>query len=243
MYHHVCNCNKKWGAKVSLSSFFKILVISLFVSGCAGSVDPTKLTLTPEDDRAVVLMKVPTGMLDYSIVVAPFDAEKQTIEASSFNAAGDYAVPSGNTNEYIGKLLKPGTYVFQEYYGQGHWSLCFHEDTLSFDVKPGEVLYLGEFKSRFHMSEIGVKATQAGETRTSAVRNYYFDDISSPRLSNANQNNEELPAVKAYVAQNMPNVNGEVKLATFKPTSFNTGRGLIGDRMCGGLFTGSSKTD
>jgi len=133
--------------------------------------------------------------------------------------------------------VRPGTYVYQAVVQQLRWAVCFHENTLSFTVRPGEVALLGSINHALHSNELSERARDSFKTTVGKYDvHHFFDDISPPRVTPPEKDPTLLSRAKAFVESSMPKVRGEVKGAAYSPARFGTGYSLFGQRLCGGYF-------
>lgn len=215
--------------------FLFAVAAGLALSSCATS-DPGKQTLAAGDQNAaIVLMKVIPGRLSYHLTLSAFDPVERALQSGSFNGFTTFEVDP--TQPYVAKTITPGTHVFALFAQQLWWSACFQAGTWKFDVKPGEVVYLGEFNPEPSFDAIAKHATANGDfSASSGNRHFYFDDIPPPAVSLPQDKEKGVADVQGFVKTRMPNVFGTVRLAEYQPTKFGVGTSLFGDPVCGGYF-------
>lgn len=142
---------------------------------------------------------------------------------------------------YLMVPIKPGQWVIQSYLQQDKWALCFNSVSVQFEVKPGEVLYLGRFDALFHRQQLTEQAISSGRT---TIRGYgfadFFDLPDGPRFSAIDDS--EMAAVRAMLARQAPGITAPVHSVAFSPASFGTGSTLFAERKCGGYFNTSAKS-
>ena len=114
-------------------------------------------------------------------------------------------------------------------------------DSVQFTIRPGEVVYLGDFDAHFHVAELEQMAISTGRTRLRQGNlAHFFDGVTPPRLKPGTE--VDLPQVAAVLRAAMPKTTVAPTLATFSPARFGTGRDLFGlQRICGGYYTGKAK--
>jgi hypothetical protein len=142
---------------------------------------------------------------------------------------------------YLIQPIKPGHWVYVSYQQQDKWALCFNAASLQFDVKPGEVVYLGELDAQSHRKELTLQALLHGKT---SIRGYgfadFFDLPDGPRVKPVDE--PQLVEVRAMLARNAPLITAPVRAAVYSPAQFGTGSTLFAERKCGGYFaTGVKK--
>ena len=123
--------------------------------------------------------------------------------------------------KYIVQGVRPGPYVISTFTVKYKWEGCFHKDTLSFDIKPGEVLFLGQFDPVLHTAEVLGEAAKAGQFKAYAAATQYMyqDNISAPRLKLPDE--RSLAEVRKHAAAGLPEIRGAIQPASYTRTSFN----------------------
>jgi len=208
-----------------------------------------KIAITPESPMAAIVIKAPdlpkpmgSYISSYKIGIKKYDAANNALQGGPY--AGSLllsARPSLFSQGYLVSDLKPGTYVVTDLSRQDLWALCFHDNSLQFTVKPGEVLYLGDFDAAFHVAELQGKAMASGKIslRQGSLA-HFFDDVTPPKFSPGTA--DDLAVVAAMMRSAMPKTTVAPQLARFEPARFGTGRDLFGlSRICGGYWTGKAK--
>ena len=208
-----------------------------------------KIAVTPGSDRAAIVFRAPdlpkpmgSYISSYKIGFKKYDAANEALQGGPY--AGSVlmsARPSLFAHGYLVSDLKPGTYVVTEISRQDSWALCFHDSSVQFTVRPGEVLYLGDLDATFHIAELQRKAMSSGKMRLrQGSLAHFFDDVTPPRFTPGTV--ADLPAVAAMMKSAMPRTTVAPQLAQFQPARFGTGRDLFGlSRICGGYWSGKAK--
>ena len=208
-----------------------------------------KIAITPGSAMAAIVFKAPdlpkpmgSYISSYKIGIKKYDAANQALQGGPY--AGSLllsARPSLFSQGYLVSDIKPGTYVITELSRQDLWALCFHDNSLQFTVKPGEVLYLGDFDAAFHVAELQSKAMSSGKIRVrQGSLAHFFDEVTPPKFTPGTT--ADLASVAAMVKSAMPSTTSVPQLAQFEPARFGTGRDLFGlMRICGGYWTGKAK--
>lgn len=205
-----------------------------------------KIAVTPESKEALVIVRAPamppapTFKTAYRLGLSVYDPEKQAMKGGPFGGKAVFqAQPKKFVDGYLLMTVKPGTWVFQDFSMQDRWALCFQDASLQFDVKAGEVVYLGDFDAQAHAIDLQRTAIMTGRTSTQGFE-HFFDGIAAPRLAPPTE--ADLAAVRAALAANAPKTTAPVRPATFTPARFGTGSDLFGlSRVCGGYYTGKAK--
>ena len=215
------------------------LILSLFIlSGCV-STPPSELKLTADSKTAILLMRVKKTNVDANVILTKFNKENLSTEYNSFSGWVRFKIPFGyeDTGEFIARSVKAGSYVFLSVNQQNYWGICFHDDTLAFDVNPGEVVYLGTFDPAIHIRQLQVNArTHGNYAAASGTVFHYFDNIVSPRILKPEINDASMADARDFVKTTMLKVNADIRPAKYDHTKFGTGHSLYGDRSCGGYF-------
>jgi hypothetical protein len=149
--------------------------------------------------------------------------------------------PKSFVDGFLVERVKPGTYAFQSFSRQDYWALCFNGDSLQFTVKPGEVLYLGEFDAASHVMELERLTVATGRTTSrNSEPIHFFDTVSPPAFAPIDE--AGLAAAAAMIKARMPGTNVAPKPASFSKARFGTGKDLFGlRRICGGYYQKKAK--
>jgi hypothetical protein len=214
----------------------KISTIACTALACAtlsacNPYDPGRLKLTPDvSDKAIVLLNIDPRSGSGLTVVA-FDETRQKF--SNNPARGVYLEAVGPA-PFTAEMVSPGTYAFKDLSRLDYWHACFHKDTRAFDVRPGEVLFLGTYDPFPDVRTIEREAAAKGEMQASLHSQHtYFDDIPPPAIAYPQGREKALADAQAFVAARMPNVKGPVHLAEYRPAHFENGKSFYGEKVCG----------
>jgi len=161
---------------------------------------------------------------------------------------GNYGLPlpkDYTTSGYVALVIDPGTYVFQNLSQQGLWAVCFHDDTKSFTVRPGEAVFLGELNPIPNLRQLQslVAANGDGTVRGNGPLHHYFDGIMFPNITAPTENSADFMRAKEFEAHSMPMLHGRLKPVAYKMARFGTGYAPIGTHICGGYFNEQLKDD
>ena len=215
--------------------------------GGAGAKAPDKQVLTPQSEDALVVIKTdfwqpaPSMKSAFKIALSRFDPAERKLMGGPFSGVLIEAQRKNFADGYLIKPIKPGRWVFQSYSQQDKWALCFNASSWQFDVKPGEVVYLGEFDALSHRDQLTEQAMRSGKVMISGYGFADFFDLpEGPRLKPIDET--QLDAVRSAIARHAPQVTAPVRAADYSPAQFGTGSTLFADRRCGGYFTTKAKT-
>jgi len=210
-----------------------LLGACIILAACA--VDPKTIAITPQSPKALVVVQLEPSPIGASLLLASYDVERGIITATPFGGATSIGIPQSNARTYAISVVDPGKYVFAYVAQQIYWETCFHEHTSAFDVKPGEVVYLGVFDARPHLLQLNALVLRSGMTSTRDPVPF-FDGILPPRIAEPKET--DLPAVGAYLAATSPLVTSQARIATYTPARFGTGRDAFGiQKLCTGYYS------
>ena len=138
-----------------------------------------------------------------------FDTVTKKIIHSTTPAAGN---GEKNKTRYTLNSLEPGRYIiskFTDYRQKYSVSNCLRKGTFTFNIKKGEILYLGNFDYNF-------------ENNNTAKKIKYTKRKRKPIISKGNINE-----AKMYL-QGFPNINGELSQSKLSKSSFVVSSNLDG---------------
>jgi hypothetical protein len=216
------------------------------VAPMASAKNPEQMALAPESPTALVVLKTDfwTPAADmksaYKLWMTGYDAEagKQAAGSAVFEAQKKKLF-----NGYLMAPIKPGRWVFQSYAQQDKWALCFNARSWQFEVKAGEVVYLGQFDALAHRKQLEEAAILSGKVAFSGYGFADFFDLPDAPLFKP-VDDKQVADLRDALAMFAPRVTAPVRAATFSPAAFGTGSTLFAERKCGGYFaTSANKKD
>jgi hypothetical protein len=229
-----------------MSNVYRLALVLVGLALCAVPVaarNPARIAITPESPRAAIILKAellpipPTYRTSYRIGLQRYDPAQQGMMGGPFGGQETFAATRGNfVDGYLVLEVPPATYAFRDLSRQDYWALCFHDNSLQFTVRPGEVVYLGEMGVRSHVAELEQMAVMSGRTsvRSGNVA-HFFDGVSPPAFKPVDE--AGLAAAAAMVRARMPRTTVAPRAVEFAPARFGTGRDLFGtQRVCGGYW-------
>lgn len=225
-----------------MPSFLRTAVFAAtgFLCACA-SHEPQKMALAPDSKDGVILLRlvpVPPSK-NYSLSISPYDPAKGQLQGDLSNTGAYFDVLFNQP--YVAQTLSPGAYVLNSIGERVYWFACFQDGSYSFEVKPGEVLYLGTLDSSEVSAAITRHALTEGPSSASQPV-YYFDGIPAPNIGFPEGKAQAQASAEDYVKTAMPKVTAPVRLAELKPAKFGTGHDLFGvKRVCGGYYKQPAK--
>lgn len=224
---------------------------ALLLAAPAAAKDVADIAITPGSTDALLIFRandvpVPPGYKTaWRMPIQSYDPVEQKMQSGG--PYGGIETLAGRPKSFVDGFLvervKPGTYAFQSFSRQDFWALCFNGDSLQFTVKPGEVLYLGEFDARRHAIELEQLAVMTGRT-TSRNNNpiHFFDTVSPPAFAPVDE--AGLASAAAMVKARMPKTSVAPTAARFSKARFGTGKDLFGTkRICGGYYQKKAKPE
>jgi len=233
--------------KLSALAFAAALSLAA-AAGPVSAKDVADFAITPGSAEALIIFKAPDVprppgyKTAWRMGLQSYDPAEQKLQSGPFGGNETLAGrPKSFVEAYLVEMVKPGTYVFRDFSRQDFWSLCFNGGSLQFTVKPGEILYLGEFDAVKHVRELELLAITTGRTTArSGNPVQFFDTVSPPAFAPVEE--AALAAAAAMVKTRMPKTTVAPKAAEFAPARFGTGKDLFGtQRICGGYYTKKAK--
>lgn len=227
--------------------FTKLIALATALTLCLAPWDselaaksPDKLELAPGAETALMVIKTdwwqpaPNMQSAFRLWFSVFDPVEQKLLGKPFGGSAVFEAKQKNfVDGYLIAEIKPGRWVFQSYSQQDSWSLCFNAASWDFEVKPGEVIYLGPFDAIVHRFQLTQRAVQSGRTTIRGSGFVTFFDLPAAPSVGA-IDDDALAKVREMLKLNAPNVTAPVRAAELKATKFGTGSTLFGERVCGG---------
>lgn len=180
----------------------------------------------------------------YALNIARFSPQEHAATANSF---GGWASLTGvgkmnqDRTYYLAKA-KPGSYAVLSLSVKG-WGVCYNADSRTFDVKAGEVAFIGRYDPRDSLMELN-RAVQSGRLPSMAKVsdiNFLFD-TSRVALTPPDQLESWRREFEAWLKSEHPGVTAPIAAAQVTETHFNTGRDALGlRRICGGYYAKKDK--
>jgi hypothetical protein len=225
---------------------FRVLVAAaaaLSLAACAGVPKDVQFDSSAKQGLIVIETEPPTGILraqsEYALSVSSFSLEEGRFTSNPFKGwANIGGIGKAQTERgFIVGRAAPGVYAIQALTVGGHWGVCFNGGSYAFEVKPGEVTYLGVLEPRGHLVEIMTLPQLARSNEF-----FYVFDRPKPALKPADPAGEWKPRVRAFLDKNYPGVAAEPAAAALTPVTFNTGKDAFGlQKLCGGYYAKPAK--
>jgi hypothetical protein len=214
----------------------------------ATAKDAHSIAITPASPKAAIIIKaellpVPPGhKTSYLVGLQSYDPARQAMTNGPFGGSATFAAqPKAFVDGYLVIEVDPGTYAFRDVSREDYWAVCFNGGSLSFTVKPGEIVYLGEMDVRLHVAELERLAVMSHRTSTrNGQAVHFFDTVTPPAMAPIDE--ADLAAAAAMVRTRMPASTVAPRAAVFSKAKFGTGHDLFGlSRICGGYYQGRAK--
>jgi hypothetical protein len=217
-----------------------LLIAALLLTAAApADKKPKGMVITPASAEGAIILRAPRMPIEYVIGISAYDPVERQLKSGTFSGGwADVEVKrmkeGRNASDYFVRKVKPGSYVFRAISQQSAWANCYHAKTFQFEVKPGEVLYLGAFDGATALMQLQENIVRSGRLSVQSGNvAHYFDDIPAPPLERADD--AALAAAQAKLRADMPTITSPLRAAAIKPATFGTGRDLFGlQRICGG---------
>jgi hypothetical protein len=131
-----------------------------------------------------VMFTAPLVPGDYVIMFSPYDAATNTVHGSEFvnvRSLKFVAAPRGLGSLQIHRM-PPGFYVVRMITTQGWWGACLADDTIGFDVKAGQITWLGRMDPAPTLESIQSEAYRTGKTTSAGGQLRLFKENVKPPL-------------------------------------------------------------
>ncbi|MBC7767514.1 MAG: hypothetical protein H7124_01870 [Phycisphaerales bacterium] len=214
---------------------FRALLAACALSLCACATNPANLNITPQSDRGLIVLVALPSPEAYTLDLLRYDEERGRLDANTFGGIHTFMVEPTAAPGYLLQEARPGRYLLTNVGVQGYWAVCFSEQTIAFDLAPGDVVFLGDFNPAPHIRQLHQIARDTGQTATRGGAVHFFDDIEPPRLREPTE--EGRAALEAFLRRTAPGVTAPVRSATLEPARFGIGHDIVGQqRICGGYY-------
>jgi hypothetical protein len=226
-------------------------LLAALVALLGGAAHAGAVKLDSSADYGLIAVEVePGGPMaaangGYTLNIARFSPQEHAATANSF---GGWASLTGvgkmnqDRTYYLAKA-KPGSYAVLSLSVKA-WGVCYNGDTRTFDVKAGEVTYVGRYDPRDSLTELS-QAVRSGRLPSMAKVsdiNFLFD-TSRVALVPPEQLEPWRREFEAWLKSEHPGVTAPIVAAPITATHFNTGRDALGlRRICGGYYAKKDKT-
>lgn len=213
-------------------------VLIAALSACASV--PRDFALDASSDRGFIVVEARTNrsgaeLPEFSLNVARYSDVENRLDAGPLGGwAGVNDAARGPDGRYwVVAQAEPGRYVITGLTHQNYWVTCFNSGTRAFDVRPGEVVFLGR------LDPVPALLVMA-RTLPSATSTYVFAMDQQITIVDPDKIQDWQTGVEAYVRSAFPNVTAPVRAAATDAVTFNTGWDMThSQRVCGGYYAPS----
>lgn len=215
------------------------LCIAIFCFVLAGCVTPpARVTVNSTSKHGLILVEIDpmsgtfaaeggmlkTVSLGYFLTFSryPSDASAAAPAVLGDWVHVDILNPQDTTTRFYAAPAPAGTYAFEAINVGGgvSWGTCFNRATVAFDVRPGEVVYLGKVSpsSVFEDISSNLPAALPGGTYR------YLFDRTAPELTPPGSAQQKTDAITEFLGRVYPNVQAPIRMSELRPASFQSGK-------------------
>lgn len=213
--------------RVLLGTVAAVVLVSNPQSALAQK-SPEKIKLTSASKEGAVLVRVPVQPFGYALQFSK-NGNSGFLSRVYVMKVDEGAVPGFR---YIARTLAPGRYRLDQVWQQGHWSACLEQGTFEFDVKPGQIAYLGTLHTDRVLRAIQQQAVEAGQTMQTGTAYFQSHSRTAPPVIDGRDHAGLAEAVS--FAQSRMNGSGPiVRLAEMQDTGFATSAASRAIKVCG----------
>jgi len=151
------------------NALFALALTFVAFSAVAKPPSFTKESVSTASTDGAVMFTAPLVPGDYIIMFSPYNAASNTVHGSEFvnvRSRKNIAAPDGLGSLQIHRM-PPGNYVVRMLTTQGFWGACLSDNTVAFDVKAGQITYLGRMDPAPTLASIESEAFRTGKTSSS----------------------------------------------------------------------------
>lgn len=221
---------------MAISARWLVGLLSGLVAGLVSACTITPPSEPPaslsDPAMGAILVQVPPGPTGMTIGIKAYDDKTNQLVNRDGPSAGIRA-----TGGMVLKVVRPGAYVIMSYAQQDHWAVCLHANTLAFDVKPGEITFLG-FLDPTPQQRLLWNETGKRDQRKARFKDFFtmVDNVPPPAFYSYPSKDEQLAAAQAYVKQLLPDSAAPIRPAEFRPAHFALDHNLWGTPFCGKIW-------
>lgn len=217
------------------------LTLALALNPGAASAKAWKLTSQSKYGLIAVQIPPPGDLFvpggSYELQFMNYDPQRHSFEVNSFYGWAQISVNATKPYERFRlRNARPGFYALRSTTVLSAWGSCFNGGSYYFEVKPGQVTYVGVYDPRRNIDEVR-DAVRTGRLPGSASGSQQFFVVDTPRptLTLPADDPKGLTDLAAWLRAEQPGVEGQPIAADMTPTTFGyrTGGGLFGMGGCG----------
>ncbi|HYW14770.1 MAG TPA: hypothetical protein VE891_01270 [Allosphingosinicella sp.] len=184
----------------TLLAKFAAILIAAFACGPAAlaTPDPGKLKVDPASKQGVILFRAPVLSTTYNI-----DLRRENGGGwSGFEPVFIHAGPRTGMR-WIAIKAKPGRWALTSLGQQLRWNICYWKDVPTFEVRPGQITFVGEWDGETALQRLSAMAVRGGQTVSTGQYFWYWNDDNRPPLSGGADPSLRREA-EAFVRSGMP---------------------------------------
>jgi len=207
----------------------RLLMAALICSAgpAVAQKQPEKIRLSESSRDGAVLIRVP---------VQPFSAALQFSKNGNSGFMSRVYLMKIAEGEpgfrYIARTLSPGRYRLDSVWQQAHWSVCLESGTFEFDVKAGEIAYLGTLHTDLLFRSLQDQAIASEDTVQRGTSYFLTHGSTDAPLIDGNDE-AGLAAARSFAETSMNGTGELVRLAGVNATSFATSGAGKAIQVCG----------
>lgn len=207
-----------------------VAAVGLTLSGqsALAQKSPEKIKLGAASKDGAVLIRVPVQPFSYALQFS------RNGNSGFLSRVYVMKVDEGDQPgmRYIARTLSPGRYRLDQVWQQGQWSACLEQGTFEFEVKPGQIAYLGRLHTDRVLDAIQSQAVAAGQTMQSGTGYFQSHSKTAPPIIDG-RDQSGLAEATAFAESGM-NGSGEiVRLADVQNVAFATSGVSRAIKVCG----------
>ena len=188
---------------------------------------PEKIKLTPQSNDGAVLIRVPSKPFSHALQFSK--------NGSSGFGSRVYImkVSAGSADvKYIARTLSPGVYRLDSIWQQGHWSACLEAGTVEFEVKAGQIAFLGTLDTDQVLQSIQGEAVRNDRTVVSGTDYAQsHDEVEAPII--VGREASDVSQARLFADQTMNGTGSLINLVDIKRTEFGTSKLGKFIKVCG----------
>ena len=188
---------------------------------------PERIRLSASSREGAVLIRVP---------VQPFQSALQVSKNGNSGFLSRVylmKIPEGEPGfRYIARTLSPGSYRLDSVWQQARWGVCLENGTFEFDVRPGEIAYLGTLHTDLLFGALQDQAIASGNA-VQRGGSYFLSHGGTDGPVIDGNDDAGLAAARSFAETSMNGAGELVRLANVQTASFATSGAGKAIKVCG----------
>jgi hypothetical protein len=193
-----------------MRTYIGLLVLGFVALGC--TLDPKKIKIAPGSANGMLVLQI-EPLRDAYLSIQEFDPQSHKIKRWLVT----FDLDKTHANNFQVHELPPGNYIMLGLTQQHNWITCMYERSVSFEVKAGEVLFLGKFNPDPGLLQLQSLASK-DRIAINGHRFIYFDNILPPAIVAPSA--AEIEELKRVIAEEFPLISAPIRAGEFKPDYF-----------------------